>query len=377
MQISHRLALATAAMFLASTLGAQSISLPPSGDNQASTVSQGIGPVTVTITYHSPKVVRGTNDRRGKIWGALVPYGLQHGLGYGTCKECPWRGGANENTTFTVSHDVKIEGQPLRAGTYGLHFIPDPKEWTIIFSKNASSWGSFFYDPAEDALRVTVKPATSAFHDYLTYEFLEREPAKATVALEWEELQLPWTISVDDPNALWLARMSDELRGSGSGDYHNWLAASQFALQNKIAPPQALQWAHMAVDGTFIGSANFTTLSNLADAQAANGLAAESAKTRDRALNDASATATDLHQYARNLQIAGNNDDAAKIFELNAKRHPNVWPVNVGLARASLIRGRKDDALKYARLAMTQAPDEASKRNLQALIAQIEGGKGQ
>ncbi|MCU1347976.1 MAG: hypothetical protein JWO56_1006 [Acidobacteria bacterium] len=377
MKVSPRFALAAAAMFLTASLGAQTITLPPSGDNEASTITQGIGPVTVAISYHSPKVIRGTNDRRGKIWGTLVPYGLQNGLGYGTCTQCPWRGGANENTTFAVSHDVKIDGQPLKAGTYGLHFIPDPAEWTIVFSKNASSWGSFFYDPAEDALRVKVKPGKTDFHDYLTYEFTDREPAKATAVLKWDELQLPWTITVDDPNEVWLASISNELRGGGSGDYHNWLAASRFAQQNKVGLPQALQWAQMAVNGTFIGNANFNTLSNLADAQQANGLTAEAAKTRELALNDASASATDLHQYARQLQLQGKNDEAAKVFELNAKRHPNVWPVNVGLARASTIHGKKADALKYAKVAMTQAPDDASKRNLETLIKQIEEGKPQ
>ena len=34
--------------------------------------------------------------------------------------EMPWRVGANETTTIAVSHDVKIEGKDLKAGTYGL-----------------------------------------------------------------------------------------------------------------------------------------------------------------------------------------------------------------------------------------------------------------
>ena len=363
-----------AALLLAAGLAsAQSVSLPQ--PSQPASVTQSIGPVKVTIDYHSPEVVRGTNDRRGKIWGTLVPYGMQNGLGYGTCTQCPWRGGANENTTFDVSHDVKIDGQLLKAGKYGLHFIPDPTEWTVIFSKNSSSWGSFFYDPSEDALRVKVKPSKSEFHDFLTYEFTERGPEKATVALKWEELQVPWTITLDDANAIWLASLASELRGGASGDYHNWLSASQWALQSKVGLPQALQWAQTAVNGTFIGTANFNTLINLAQAQEANGLIAEAAKTRDQALNDPSATAVDLHQYARQLQSAGKNEEAAKVFELNAKKHPNVWPVNVGLARASAIRGKKADALKYAKLAMTQAPDEPSKKNLETLIKQIEEDK--
>ena len=91
---------------------AQTVTLPPNGDNQRSTVTQQIGLVRVTIEYSSPDV-HGPNgeDRRGKIWGGLVPYGI-HDLGFNNRKG-PWRAGANENTVFTVSHPVKIEGQPL------------------------------------------------------------------------------------------------------------------------------------------------------------------------------------------------------------------------------------------------------------------------
>jgi len=78
------------------------------------------------------------------IWGTLVPYGQV------------WRARANENTTIAFSDPVMIEGKPLEKGTYGLHMIPTENNWSIIFSKNATSWGAFTYDQKEDALRVTV-----------------------------------------------------------------------------------------------------------------------------------------------------------------------------------------------------------------------------
>jgi len=174
-------------------LGAQSITLPPSGDNPQASVMQAIGPVRVTIDYSSPRVVRnskfsawgevekGKNDRRGKIWGDLVPYGMSD-LGFNSCASCPWRAGANENTTFTVTHDVQVQGQKLAAGTYGLHMIPGKDEWTIIFSRDTNAWGSYWYDAKNDALRVQTKPAKSEYHEWLTYEFTERESAKAKLA---------------------------------------------------------------------------------------------------------------------------------------------------------------------------------------------------
>jgi hypothetical protein len=72
-----------------------------------------------------------------------------------------WRTGANEATTFTVSKDVKIEGQTLAAGTYGLFTIPGATEWTIIFNKTAKQWGAYEYKAADDVLRVKVKPTTT------------------------------------------------------------------------------------------------------------------------------------------------------------------------------------------------------------------------
>ncbi len=122
------------------------VTLPPGGDNQRCVVTQYMGMASVTIDYNSPDVHSPTGeDRTGKIWGGLVPYGMTD-LGFGTCKECPWRVGANENTTITFSHDVKLQGEPLAAGTYGLHMVAGEDEWTIIFSRNSTAWGSFFYD---------------------------------------------------------------------------------------------------------------------------------------------------------------------------------------------------------------------------------------
>src|SRR4051812_23996562 len=90
------------------------LTLPPSGNNQYSSVTQGIGLVKVTLTYNSPHVHSPTGeDRHGKIWGGLVPYGMAN-LGFGTCgDQCPWRGGANENTVFTTTHDVQVQGKYL------------------------------------------------------------------------------------------------------------------------------------------------------------------------------------------------------------------------------------------------------------------------
>jgi hypothetical protein len=356
--------------------GSQGLTTPPSGGNPQGSVTQAIGVVRVTIDYSSPRVVRGANNRQGKIWGELVPWGFSD-LGFNGCKSCPWRAGANENTTFKVSHDVKVQGQPLPAGTYGLHMIPGQDEWTVIFSKDASSWGSFWYDAKQDALRVTTKAGKSDYHEWLTYEFTEREPAKATVALKWEELQIPFSITVDNPNQLWIDQMRAELRQSAGFSYQNWQQAADFCAQNKINLVEGLTWAQRAVsDPTWSGGVeNFSTLATLANLQDLNGLGPEAAKTFDKALNHPAASPIQIHMAGRQLLTSGKKEQALRVFQQNAKRFPNQWPVHVGLMRGYAATGDKKKALEEARLALAQAPDEGNKKNLQNLIKQLEEGK--
>src|SRR5437016_11112390 len=178
----HRILVSIAAALCAFAAGAQ-ITQPPSGGNQRQTIIQQIGVVKVSIDYSSPHVHSPQGvDRRGKIWGTLVPWGMAN-LGFGTCKECPWRVGANENTVFTTSNDIQVNGSTLPAGSYALFAIPQQDEWTWIFSKNHTSWGSFFYDPAEDALRVKAKPEKAEYREVLTFDFTERKDDHATVAM--------------------------------------------------------------------------------------------------------------------------------------------------------------------------------------------------
>src|SRR4051812_25326940 len=84
------------------------LSVPAGGNgvSQRAEVSQWVGPVKITIDYHSPAVHRRGADRSGHIWGELVPFGFFDD-GHGPSTATPWRAGANESTTITLSHDVK------------------------------------------------------------------------------------------------------------------------------------------------------------------------------------------------------------------------------------------------------------------------------
>ena len=130
------------------------LTVAPNGGNKKASVSERIGITDVTITYDRPHV----NGREGKIWGGLITWGFSS-LNLNTNKNTqPWRAGANENTTITFEHDVKVEGKNLRAGTYGLFMAVWPDSVVIIFSNQNNAWGSFYYEDKYDVLRVTVKP---------------------------------------------------------------------------------------------------------------------------------------------------------------------------------------------------------------------------
>jgi tetratricopeptide (TPR) repeat protein len=276
-----------------------------------------------------------------------------------------------------VTHAVKIQGQPLPAGRYGLHFIPSETEWTVIFSKDADAWGSYWYDAKNDALRVKTKPGKTEYHEWLTYEFTEREPDRVTAALEWETLAVPFTVSVDDVNALWVESLRKQLRGSAGFSSENWQQAADFCAQKRINLPEALTWAQRAVsDPTWSGgSANFGTLMTLSNLQELNGQTAEARKSFEAAVNSPTATPILIHQKARQLQASGKKDEAVKLYQLNAKRFPNQWPVHVGLMRAYAATGDTKKAVAEGKLALAQAPDEANKKNLEGLIKKLEAGQ--
>lgn len=345
--------------FISTTIFAQGITLPPSGGNQKAEVSQWIGPVKVTINYSSPKVhAPDGTDRKGHIWGELVPYGLNN-LGFGTSTVAPWRAGANENTTITFSHDVKLGGKDVKAGTYGLHLIVEKDvPWTYILSNNSTSWGSFFYDAKEDAARVQSTPVDSEYSEYLTYGFEDRHPNSAVAYLAWENKKAPITIEVPNIKELYVASMRDELRGSPGFNFQNYASAANFCATNKINLEEALTWADAAISGAFVGQENFFTLQTKANVLNAMGKSSEAESVMMKAINHPTASVGQIHGYGRSLITAGKNEKALEVFKTNQKLHPeDKFTPNVGLARGYNAVGDKKNAIKYWELAIKNIPE--------------------
>jgi len=370
--IRFSIAIVTASVAFAQYPG---LSLPPDGNNQRTTLVQEIGPAQVTIEYSAPAVHSPTGvDRRGQIWGKLVPYGMVN-LGFGTAKESPWRAGANENTVFAVDQDVLVQGQPLPAGRYGLHMIPGQDEWTIIFSKDSGAWGSFFYDPSHDALRVTTKPHKNDYREWLSYEFVVRHPAEATVELQWEELAVPWTVKVEHPEDIYVAKLREELNNKSGFNYQGFDAAAQYCIQANTHLDLALEWADAAINRLYIGQKTFNTLSTKALVLTKLGRDNEADQLMQDALRLPGTMPIDIHQYGRQLLAAKKYDQALAVFKYNAERNGDTWPVHVGLARGYSASGDLKQALEHAQKALAQAPNDAERQSLEAMVKNLSENK--
>jgi hypothetical protein len=345
--------------------GQGSITQPPSGGNQKAIVTQFIGPVSVTINYNSPDV-HGPNgaDRKGHIWGELVHYGFID-QGFGTSKAAPWRAGSNESTTITFSHDVKIGGKDVKAGTYGL-FLDVEKDgpWNWIINKNSTSWGSYFYDEKDDVVRTPSTPTDAAYTEWLTYGFEDRQPNNATVYLQWENKKAAFKVEVPNVNDYYITKIRQELKSSPGFNNDNWVAAAQFCAQNKTNLEEGLTWAETAISGPFIGKKNFNTLSTKAQILTALGRVADASAVMDEAIKLPDANVQAIHQYGRSLLAGGDSKKALEIFQYNFKTHPEEkFTTFVGLARGYTAVGDKKNAIKNWEIAIKNIPDN-QKQNL-------------
>jgi tetratricopeptide (TPR) repeat protein len=355
---------------------AQGLTAPPGGANQRAVVTQYLGMVSVTIDYNSPDVTSPAGeDRTGKIWGQLVPWGIAPNPFYpvfGTAENMPWRAGANQNTTITFSHDVEVEGEPISAGTYALFMAPGETEWTIIFNKNNTAWGSFFYEPSLDALQVEVQPEkTDYFREWLTYEFDDRQLDTAQAVLHWENLRVPFKISVPNQVELYHDTMAMELTGVAGFNFQNWMQASQWAAQQDAYHEDAVNWA----DAAIAANTSFQTMSNKAQVLMQIGRSDEAMETFDQAMEHPTATPVAVHMAARGMQAQGQMDTAMTVFRKNYEKNPGEWPVDFGMARVYAQEGNFEKALEHAEIALGRAPEGPQMDNLMNQIERLKNGE--
>jgi tetratricopeptide (TPR) repeat protein len=330
----------------AQTATGETLMLTLPRQSQHALMTQRIGLTDITINYHRPLA----NGRQ--IWGKVVPYGQV------------WRAGANENTTIAFSDPVTIEGQALDKGTYGLHMIPGENEWTVIFSKNSTSWGSFAYKEDEDALRVKVKPQAADAHDALAYDFDDVKPNATVVTMRWDKVAVPFKVEVN-VNELVTASIHRQLHGLNQYYWEGWDDAAGYFLANKINLDDALKYEDQSIQSEERYD-NVLNKSRILEALGRN----EDAKVfRSKALDIASPL--QLYFYARQLQGQKKQDEALAVFRSTAKKFPDYWTSHMGLARVYSAQGDFDNAVKEVKLSLTGAPD-SNKANLENYVKRLQ-----
>ncbi len=341
----------------------------PRGGNKRATVSEEIGITDVIIRYSRP----GVKKREGHIWGELIPTGYSQ-LGYGFKNPTPWRAGANENTTIEFTTDVKVEGHTLSAGKYGFFVAYDPNECTVIFSKNSTSWGNFFYDSTEDALRVKVKPVKADKSvEWLKYEFTDQTSSSATIQLQWEKVTIPFRVDVDVIK-MQLASFRKELRGGVAlpGYWQPWNEAASYCLANHTNLEEALLWADSATSSIFGGTMNFETWQTKAAILDSLGRKTEGEEAMKRAMS----YVDDLQGYVYGCTLlnAKRPQEAFEIFKMIYDKFPNTLFTNIGMATGYSALGDYKTALTWALKALPLAKG-GNKIEIERNIRDLQNGK--
>jgi tetratricopeptide (TPR) repeat protein len=341
----------------------------PRGGNKRALVGEQIGITSVIINYSRP----GVKKRDDHIWGELIPIGYSE-LGYGAKKPAPWRAGANENTTIEFTTDVKIEGHDLPAGKYGFFIAYDPAECTLIFSKNSSSWGNFFYDPAEDVLRVKVKPVkTDAKVEWLKYEFADQTSSSAVVELQWEKLVISFKIDVDVIKTQ-IASFRKELRSDKAlpGLWQPWQQAAAYCASNNTNLEEGLRWADSATSVVFSGNKSFNAWQTKAAILDSLGRKAEATEAMKKALP----LADDIQGYTYGVSLiaAKRTKEGFEVLKMIYDEYPNTLFTNIGMASGYSALGDYKKALAFAQKALPQAKG-GNKIEIERNIRDLQNGK--
>jgi hypothetical protein len=333
----------------------------PRTPSPGAVVTQNVGISKITVNYSRPSV-------KGRpVWGQLVPYGWNK-QGFGNNLDAPWRAGANENTTITLSHDAMIEGKPAPAGTYGLFLvINQDNTGEAILSKDSRSWGSFWYVAANDQLRAPIKIRDVATHtETLTYDFINADKNSVELVLNWEKKQFPVkvTFAVDD---IVMANASEELKGTVGFNWQGYASAANYALQNKTNTEQALKWIDQAIQQ----NKSFNTLNVKAGLLTASGKASEGESLMKEAV--AMANENELNLYGYQLLGQNNFDKAIEMLTLNTTRHPESANAFDSLGEAYALKGDSKNAIKYFKKSLSMNPAPAVKANSEKYLKQLGG----
>jgi hypothetical protein len=323
----------------------QNLTMPQ--PSQKSSVTQTIGLTDIKVTYNRP----GVKDR--EVWGKLVPY------------DAVWRSGANENTTITFSDEVMVGGKVLPAGTYGLHMIPTKNEWTIILSKNNWSWGSFFYDEKEDALRTKVNPVKAEHQEWLNYTFENPSANSVDIAMHWEKIKVPVKIEIDNKKVL-AEHFRKELEGLDGFFWQPLNQAANYAYQNNFDVNEALDWADRSINI----NRNFQNLWTKANLLEKKGSTEEAKSLKEEAWT--MSTEADINTLGYQYLFSNQVDKAIETFKKNVEDYPESWNVYDSLGEGYAAKGETKLAVEYYQKALDMVTDDTNKNRITNILKGLQ-----
>lgn len=211
--------------FVTSASTAQQLKVPAPSPLQ--TIDQSFALSNIKIEYARPSVKGRT------IFGDLVPYGKI------------WRTGANASSKITFGEDVKIEGQPLVAGTYALYTIPNKDSWDILFYKDLKLGGNVNdYKPAEEALRVNVKPSSlSNKVETFTINIADMTSNTANIELLWDKTRVAFNVTSEIE-----AKIMKNIEDVIVKDTRPYYQAATYYYDNNKDMAKAAEWAGKAAE---------------------------------------------------------------------------------------------------------------------------------
>jgi len=191
-------------------------------------ISQRVGLTDIDIAYSRPGVKGRT------IFGELVSFGKI------------WRTGANSNTKITFSSDVMMDGQTLKAGSYGLYSIPNKDTWEIIFYSEADKNGvPRDWDDTKIAAKTSVKVGSMPMNiETFTIAFNDVTSTSTIIGLLWEKTYVG--IKIEVPTDQMVSATIDAVMAASpkAGDYYN--AAIYYSQQDKDIK-KANEWMEKAM----------------------------------------------------------------------------------------------------------------------------------
>lgn len=330
-------------------------------------LKQTIGLTDIIVNYSRPQVIANDQDRTGKIWGGPAWYGF---VDNGQTKR-PWRAGANENTTITFTDAVKIQGKKLEAGTYGLHMaLYEDGKATVIFSNNSTSWGSYSYNEAEDALRVDTQMKDGPFTNALAYHFTDIGPDYGVLALSWEKKTIPFKIEVDTKETV-MANIRKQLKDEKGQTWQALNAAAQYCAQNNTNLEEAMQWAEKSIEL----NKNVQNLFTKAQLLHVTGKKEKAFKVTDAAAEMADVNQLNQLGYQLLLQMK-EPAKAVEYFKLNVERNPENANCYDSLGEGYAHLGEKEKAVKNFKKSLSMNPPDNVRQNslkyLKELGAEME-----